>query len=65
MQFDENDEGAASIRAAAWAHLKMSDVQYMPLERMRLMGLLAKWGAFPHIQVSWQTGKVLGALLHA
>eukprot|EP00798_Chlamydomonas_sp_ICE-L_P030201 gene30201-35184_t len=27
----------------------MSDVRYLPLERMRLLSFLAKWGSFPHI----------------
>ncbi len=49
-QFDGQDN-ADAIREAAWAHLKLSDTQYLPLEPMRLRHFLAKWGAFPHIQV--------------
>lgn len=49
-QFDGTDR-TDSIREAAWAHLRMSDTKYMPLEPCRLREFLSKWGAFPHIQV--------------
>jgi hypothetical protein len=50
LQFDGADT-ADSIRQAAWAHLKLSDTRYMPLEPMRLNQFLYKWGGFPHLQV--------------
>lgn len=50
LQFTESIGDMDEMRTAAWAHLRLADSQYLPLERTRLVALLAKWGAFPHLQ---------------
>lgn len=38
------------VRAAAWEHAKLGDIRFLPVDRTRLMQILVKWGAFPHIE---------------
>ncbi|KAG1665339.1 hypothetical protein FOA52_011753 [Chlamydomonas sp. UWO 241] len=50
LQYDDDDEGYLdALRAAAWEHMRLSDSNFMPVDKTRLLSLLLKWGAFPHI----------------
>lgn len=40
----------SQVRAAAWEHAKLGDIRFLPVDRTRLMQILVKWGAFPHIE---------------
>ncbi|GAX81428.1 hypothetical protein CEUSTIGMA_g8858.t1 [Chlamydomonas eustigma] len=50
LQFTEDDDWIEGIQAAAWQHHRLSDLQFLPIDRSRLMQLLVKWSAFPHIE---------------
>ena len=41
----------SQVRAAAWLHMRLGGVEFLPVDRSRLMGLLVNWSAFPHIMV--------------
>ena len=46
----------AQVRAAAWLHMRLGGVEFLPVDRSRLMGLLVNWSAFPHIMVGRPRG---------
>ena len=39
------------VRQAAWAHMRLGGIEFLPVDRSSLMALLVAWSAFPHIMV--------------
>lgn len=50
IQFDESPTNLEEVRQLAWEHVRLSDPDYLPLERTKLLQFLSKWGSFPHVQ---------------
>ena len=39
------------VRQAAWAHMRLGGIEFLPVDKSSLMALLVAWSAFPHIMV--------------